>query len=193
MTRGRRTPAVLLALTPWPAAAHDAFGDLGPFYANLLHPLADPAQAVLLAGFAVLLARQPLESVRIGYAALAIAGTFTVLCALVLGVSPPSLLAVGLLATALGVCALPKWRTPRVAIVALGVAVAVLAGLGVERASGLRPGILTVLGAAIGLGVATLLLWASFDLLRRRIGEIACAVAGSWVAAIGIMTAVLPR
>jgi hypothetical protein len=41
--------------------------------------------------------------------------------------------------------------------------------------------------------VATLLLWASFDLLRRRIGEIACAVAGSWVAAIGIMTAVLPR
>ena len=30
--------------SPHVALAHDAFGDLGPFYGALLHPLADPAQ-----------------------------------------------------------------------------------------------------------------------------------------------------
>jgi hydrogenase/urease accessory protein HupE len=47
-------PAVIV---PSPALAHDAFGDLGPFYASFLHPLADPLQAVLLIGTARLSCR----------------------------------------------------------------------------------------------------------------------------------------
>ena len=43
-------------IVPAPALAHDAFGDLGPFYASLLHPLADPLQAALVIGTAAFLA-----------------------------------------------------------------------------------------------------------------------------------------
>ena len=65
--------------SPDVALAHDAFGDLGPFYGALLHPLADPAQGLILAGIAVVLARQPLATVRLAWLALALSGAVTVL------------------------------------------------------------------------------------------------------------------
>ncbi len=52
---------------------------------------------------------------------------------------------------------------------------------------------LVTLGGAVGLAAASLRLWSLFDAPRRRLGDIACRVAGSWIAAIGIMTAALPR
>ena len=89
--RRRAAPALAIGalLAPGPAAAHDAFGDLGPFYVNLLHPLADPAQGLLIAAVAVLLARQPLATVRPAYAALALAGAAAVLLAAFVTLDPP--------------------------------------------------------------------------------------------------------
>jgi hypothetical protein len=193
MTR-RLTPAVAgLMLLPGSASAHDAFGDLGPFYASLLHPLADPAQAVVLAGFAVLLARQELVTVRRGYAGFAVASAVAVPAAAWLALPGVELFAAGALATLLGLAVLLGQRLPGLAVVGLGLVAASLASLAFDAATGLRDGLLLVLGGTLGLATATLLLWSLFDLLRRRIGDIACAVAGSWVAAVGIMTMALPR
>ena len=55
--------ALGLSLAAGPARAHDAFGDLGPFYASLLHPLADPMQAALVIGTAAFLAGRALGTV----------------------------------------------------------------------------------------------------------------------------------
>lgn len=193
MTRRLALAAAGLGLLPGSAFAHDAFGDLGPFYASLLHPLADPAQAVLLVGFAVLLARQELVTVRRGYAGFAAAAMLAMPAAALLALPSVEHFAAGALATLLGLAVLFGQRLPGLAIVALGIVAACLASLAFDAASGLRDGLLLVLGGTLGLATATLLLWSLFDLLRRRIGDIACAVAGSWVAAIGIMTMALPR
>jgi hypothetical protein len=193
MTRRLALAAAGLGLLPGSAFAHDAFGDLGPFYASLLHPLADPAQAVLLVGFAVLLARQELVTVRRGYAGFAAAAMLAMPAAALLALPSVEHFAAGALATLLGLAVLFGQRLPGLAIVALGIIAACLSSLAFDAATGLRDGLLLVLGGTLGLATATLLLWSLFDLLRRRIGDIACAVAGSWVAAIGIMTLALPR
>jgi hypothetical protein len=189
-----RAPAALVVLvTARPAWAHDAFGDLGPFYANLLHPLADPSQAVVLTGFAVVLALQPLEIVRPGYALHAAVAAATVAALTVTTLPAPPAVAVGLAAAVLGLAAIAGRRLPATAVVVLGVAAAVVAGLAAERPDGLREAVLATFGAGLGLATASLLLWSLFDRLRRWLGDIACTVAGSWVAAIGVMTAALPR
>jgi hypothetical protein len=184
---------VALLLAPRPAGAHDAFGDLGPFYANLLHPLADPAQAVLLAGFAAVIALQPLETVRRGWALHAATAAVTVAALAI--VTPPttSVFLIGVVAGGLGLAALVGSRLPSAAVLAVGLIAAVLAGLAADRPEGPREALLVTLGGALGLAATSLLLWSLFDALRRRLGDIACQVAGSWIAAIGIMTAALPR
>jgi hypothetical protein len=182
---------VVLALAPGAAAAHDAFGDMGPFYANLLHPAADPAQGVVLAGAAAFLARQPIDTVRPAYAALALGGAAAALAA-IMGLAPTlSPLLVALLACVLGAGAvitpsLPGW----VASVLTGTA-GVAAGLALTGGPGLRDTTLGLLGGALGVALAPLLLWGVMDLAMRRIGPVAGAVIGSWVAAVGIMTAAL--
>lgn len=52
-------------IAPSSALAHDAFGNLGPFYASFLHPLADPLQAALLVGTAAFLVGRPIEVARV--------------------------------------------------------------------------------------------------------------------------------
>lgn len=179
-------------LLPGPAAAHDAFGDLGPFYANLLHPLADPAQGLLIAAVAILLARQPLASVRPAYAALALAGAGTVLLGAFVVLDPPSLRATGLLAAALGAAALlgASLRPLQATLVAAGIAIS--AGLAVDLPPEPRAAGLAAFGAMLGIALAALLVWGLIDEARRRVGPVAGAVAGSWVAAVGIMAAALP-
>jgi hypothetical protein len=189
----RVAAALALLFAARPATAHDAFGDLGPFYANLLHPLVDPSQAVVLAGFAAVLALQPLDVVRRGWALHAGAAVLTVAAVALVALPVAPALAVGLVAAGLGVAALVGPRLPPAVTLGLGVGAAVVAGLAAERSAGLRDALLTSVGAALGLAAVSLLLWSFFDFLRRRLGDIACRVAGSWVAAVGIMTAALPR
>jgi urease accessory protein len=182
----------LAALLPGTASAHAAFGDLGPFYATLLHPLADPSQGLILAATGVLLARQPLASVRPAWAALALAGTATVLLGAFTALPAPGIRFAAVAATALGLVALSGFTLGRWPTVAATTAAAVAAGLAIDLPPGLRAGGLAALGGAVGIALSSLLVWGLVDLLQRRLGRVAGAVAGSWIAAIGVMVAVLP-
>lgn len=177
------------ALLPGVAEAHDAFGDLGPFYAALLHPLADPAQGLVLAAVAVLLARQPLASVRPALAALALAGSLAVSIGALTAHAAPGLAATALAAALLGLLALTGISLGRWPTVALAAAVAVAAGLAIDLPPGLRAGGLAALGGALGIALGALLVWGLVDFLQRHYGRVAGAVASSWIAAVGVMAA----
>lgn len=184
-----RRPLIALtaALAPAPAFAHDAFGDLGPFYASLLHPMADPLQAALLVGTAAFLASRPLEDVRpalpvfFGAAVLSYA-----VLALGLGLSMPALLAsLAALLAGLAAMAPGRWisRWTAFAIVA---ATGAMTGLAPEAPPGptdLQP----VLGTILGIGAISTLAWFALESAGRRLTPIIPMVAGSWVAAVGIL------
>lgn len=193
MTRNPRIAACSGALiVPCPALAHDAFGDLGPFYANLLHPFADPAQGLLIVGAAVLLARQPLGSVRPAFAWLVLAGAVTVLISAFVPMGPPGIQITGMLAAALGLAALFGLTLGPVPATVVAIGIAVAAGLAIELPSGVRAAGLSAFGAILGIALAALLTWGLLDLAMRRLGRVAVAMAGSWVAAVGILSAALP-
>ena len=181
--------ATAATLLPGAAAAHEAFGNLGPFYAALLHPLADPAQGLLLAAVAVLLARQPLASVRPAWAALALAGCLAVPLGALSVHAAPDLAVTATAAALLGILALTGLGLGRWLTVAIAVAVAITAGLAIDLPPGLRAGGVAALGGALGIALAALLVWGLVDFLQRHLGRIAGAVAGSWVAAVGVMAA----
>jgi hypothetical protein len=190
--RARGAPAALAVAFARDAAAHDAFGDLGPFYASLLHPLADPAQGLLLSALAVLLARQSLDAVRPAYVALAVGGAAGVLLGAFMGVQAPGQRLAAVAALLLGLAAAAGLRLGPGVATAVAAASSIAAGLASDLAPGLRPGILAATGGALGIALGGLLAWGLIDLLQRRFGRVAGAVAGSWIAAVGLMTAALP-
>lgn len=179
--------AGLAAVSPDAVLAHDAFGDLGPFYGALLHPLADPAQGLILAGIAVLLARQSIASVRWAWIALAVVGALTMGLGLLIPFAGPELAVVALSAAGLGVLALTGLDLGRWPSIALSVGAAVLAGLAVDLPDGPRAAGLAAFGGAVGIALGALLVWGLVDSLQSRFGRVAGAVAGSWIAAVGTM------
>ena len=183
----RLSLALLLAAAPGPALAHDAFGDLGPFYASLLHPLADPMQAALLIGTAALLAGRSLATVRRALPVFVVAAALShVLLSWRLGVVPPSLVTAAAAVAVGGAATLPdRWTRPAAALL-LVAATGALVGLAPDRppATGaLQP----LLGTLLGIAALTTLAWAALDALARRVSGLAPAVAGSWVAAVGLL------
>jgi hypothetical protein len=183
---------LILVLVPWPALAHDAFGDLGPFYRGLLHPMADPAQGLLLAATAVLLARQPVDSVRKAFAVLLVCGLIAAALHLFIALPPLKTQVVGGLVAALGLLALAGFSLPVAMTALLAGGAAAVAGLSGDQIDGLRSGLLAAAGMAIGLPVIVLMLWWFLDVLQDRLGRVAGAVAASWVTAVGVMAAALP-
>jgi hypothetical protein len=181
-----KRPATILvaAIAPVPALAHEAFGDLGPFYASLLHPLADTLQGAVVVGAAAVLAARPLERARTGlplFLAAAAAAQF-VLAALP-DVAPPPL-AIAASAMAAGIAAvIPARWTRGGALVPLLAVTGFLAGLAPGAAAGLPEATGTLLGIAI---LATLG-WAVLETLAHRVSFLAPRVAGAWVAAVGLL------
>jgi hypothetical protein len=175
--------ALAAVVLPAPVAAHDAFGDLGPFYASFLHPLADPLQGALLVGTAAFLGGRPVETVRLALPVFLVAA---VLAQLLAGMAADRLVvAFGLVAIGSAAIVPMRW-TPLWLVLAV---VAVTGALG-----GLAPGPLPpdgapqlLAGGALGLAVSTTLAWSAVDTLSRRVSRIAPAVAGSWVAAVGLL------
>jgi hypothetical protein len=190
--RRLRTVAFLSGGLLWaaPALAHDAFGDLGPFYANLLHPLSDQLQGILIVGAAALLAAKGREAAQLGLPVF-VASAALALLATTLGLALPyPLLAVALAAALVGAAAtLPARLVPMGVVVLL----MVLAGGFVGAAFGppapgagtLRP----LSGALLGVAVPSLLCWGALDLLAGRLTPVVPAVIGSWVAASGVIVA----
>lgn len=184
--------ACLAVALPRAAQAHDAFGDLGPFYQGVLHPLVDPSQGLVLAAVAVLLARQPLAPARTAFAVLACAALAASVLHPLLSFPPLSAQLAGVLGLAAGLAALSGLTLPVILLAAFGAGVALLAAMAGDTPSGLRATALTAGGTALGITLFVLLLWGVVDLLQSRLGRVAGAVAGSWIAAIGLMVAVLP-
>jgi hypothetical protein len=179
--------ALGLSLAAGPARAHDAFGDLGPFYASLLHPLADPMQAALVIGTAAFLAGRALGTVRLALPVFAATAALAhLLLSWRLGVLPPPLL-VAVAAVAVGGAAtLPDRWTRDPAGLVLVAATGVLVGLAPDRppAQGaLQP----ILGTVLGVAILATIAWAALDAAARRLSPLAPAVAGSWVAAVGLL------
>lgn len=190
----RCAAALVILPTSGAAQAHDAFGDLGPFYGGLLHPLVDPVQGVLLAAMAVLLARQPPRRVRVAFLVL-LAGVVLAQVVLAAAAQPlPSLgpQVVGPIVVVLGLLALSGLALPASVIVLLAGGLAGLVGLAGDVPEGLRAALLAAGGSVLGVVLFVLLAWSSIDLLQARLGRIAGAVAGSWIVAIGIMATALP-
>lgn len=177
----------VVAGSPDVALAHDAFGDLGPFYGALLHPLADPAQGLVVAGIAVVLARQQLATVRWAWLALALAAT--VLSGAWVELAGPGPGVASLAGVVLGLVALSGRDLGRWLSIGLAVLAGIVAGLAIDLPTGARAASLGAFGGAVGIALAALLVWGLVDGLQHRFGRVAGAVAASWVAAVGTMAA----
>jgi hypothetical protein len=170
-----------------PAHAHDAFGDLGPFYANFLHPLADPLQAAITVGTAALLAGRSLAITRVALPIFAGAATVAA-CVLVFAtLNAASSMFGALAAVCVGIAAMVpgKWTPPAVTLV-------LVAAAGIL--TGLAPGVPDdrqvfqfILGTALGIAVFSTLAWSALEYGSRRYASVIAQVVGSWVAAIGIL------
>ncbi len=184
--------ALLLAACPVPAAAHDAFGDLGPFYASLLHPLVDPVQGLLLVAVALLLARQPLGVVRPAYAALAGGGFAVLLVAAFADLPSPRPVVLLVVAVLVALAVLVRPQPGPVMASVFAALLAGLAALSFDPVLGARTAMLATLGGAMSIAVLTLFVWGAGDWADRRLSPYATSVAASWVAAIALLAAVVP-
>ncbi|MEM7074615.1 MAG: HupE/UreJ family protein [Pseudomonadota bacterium] len=188
----RRTRlALAVCLIPAQARAHDAFGDLGPFYESFLHPLADPLQAALLIGMTSLLARQSLRLVQ--YALPLFCGAALVshlaLNWYLGAVAPTTVLAWG--AVVCGASAVVPLRTiPRILVLGVVIAAGICVGAAPGSASAGSVWQL-LLGTVSGIAVFAILSWTALDTLSRHVSPVAPSVAGAWVVAIGLMAAAL--
>jgi hypothetical protein len=188
MTARRNAAAALAAVAPAPASSHDAFGDLGPFYASLLHPLADPLQAALLVGAAAFLASGPVSLARVALPVFAGAATLAVF-ALAAGApvaAAPALAAVAALGIGLAAM-LPAAWVPLPAALALVALAGALIGLspGATAAASLPH----ALGTVVGVAALAALAWFGLETAGRRVTPLVPRVVGSWVAAVGILVA----
>jgi hypothetical protein len=187
----RKSAIILLAAVPSPLAAHEAFGDLGPFYQGLLHPFADPAQGLVLAAVAVCLARQPVSTMRVAYLALVLAGVAGLLLANLSVMPVPTLRVLTLAALAFAALTFLPRQPGRVVISLISLVAGLLAALSVAG-GGAAGDILSFLGAAAGIAVIPLFLWGAADAANRRVFPHASLVAASWIGTVALLAAVVP-
>ncbi len=179
--------ALIAVLAPGPALAHEAFGDLGPFYQGLLHPLADPLQVAMIIGTAAFLARRPEGEVGVWlpFVVVCVAASHVILAWLFGLEVPPFVAAAG--ALAVGVATLfQSRRVPGWIWFPLLLAVGALIGV----APGTPPpesAVLSATATVVGVGVLLLLAWLAFDTLARWLHWAIPVAAGSWVAAAGFI------
>ena len=176
-----------LAALPTPTLAHDAFGDLGPFYANLLHPMADPMQAALGLGTAAFLAGRSLNTVRLALPVFVASAALSYLfLGWRFGVTAAPIMA-SAVAIAVGAAAmLPERWTPVAAALVLVTGTGAFVGLSPDQP---MPSDLAqaILGTLLGIAAFILIAWAMFDATARHVSRLAPAIDGSWVAAVGLL------
>lgn len=161
------------------------------------------AASALIIGLAALLAWRPplvIAAVVVGFFAIfhghahgtempEVASPLAHAAGFVIGTGLLRLAGIALAAAVLGLAALAGRDLGRLPTVAIAAAGAVAAGLAIDLPPGQRAGALAALGGALGIALTGLLVWGLVDLLQRRLGRVAGAVAGSWIAAVGIKAA----
>lgn len=173
------------------ANAHLVSTELGPFYDGAAHPLVTPEDLLVILALAALAALRGAEGGRRALLGLCTAWTVATAVAFAwTGIATVPPLVVASLLVALGIaCALKRAPAPPL-LLALGVAIGILHGLENGAAARAADGIwLSTLGIATGVSVLAILATALGVHLERRGAVIVLRVAGSWVAAIGLLFA----
>jgi urease accessory protein len=190
MTRviGRAGLAAALMAAPSLAQAHLVNSGLGPFYDGALHLLLSPADMLGLVAATLLAGLHGERASRLVVLVLPVAWFLAGLA----GLQLPTLLEIpwlGVLSFALlGVMVALDPKLPAEAVALLAGLLGALNGLlnGSALAS-VGAGWTAVLGIAVTAGVISLVLSARVVSLRAAWTRIAVRVAGSWVAAVGIL------
>jgi urease accessory protein len=191
MTRpGLRWPTMLVSLTAAPAQAHLVNSGIGPFYDGALHLLMSPADLLGIVALALLAGLRGVQAGRLAVLILPVAWGLGGIVGLSVPayVELPGLSALSFLLLGVLVAINPSRLAP--------MAVAVLAALfgalhGLLNGSALAAtdaGLTPLAGIVATAFVAALLLAAFVATLHREPARIAVRVAGSWVAAVGILT-----
>lgn len=176
--------AIACSAFPWPVAAHDAFGDLGPFYAHLLHPLAAPLQGLLIICAMALLVSAGARTARTGLPAF-LAGAILGACALSLAHAPPQPTAhLAIASAALGVAALARCSLSIQSVVTCTFLTGLLVGAAADPPAADGDLARPLAGTLAGILLMSLLAWSAIDALRSRLpltasltGIVAAAVA----------------
>jgi hydrogenase/urease accessory protein HupE len=181
---------MLVSLTAAPAQAHLVNSGIGPFYDGALHLLMSPADLLGIVALALLAGLRGVQSGRLAVLILPVAWGLGGIVGLSVPayVELPGLSALSFLLLGVLVAINPSRLAP--------MAVAVLAALfgalhGLLNGSALAAtdaGLTPLAGIVATAFVAALLLAAFVATLHREPARIAVRVAGSWVAAVGILT-----
>lgn len=176
----------LLAL-PGAAQAHLVTSGLGPFYDGALHLLLSPADLLGLLAMALLAGLRGTRSGRLVVMALPAAWLLGGLVGL--GLPVPNLTWLGVASfLVLGLLVAADVKLHPIAVASLATAYGALHGLlnGAALAS-IGAGPATLLGIALTVLVLVLLTTAAVVPLRALWARVAVRVAGSWVAAVGML------
>jgi hypothetical protein len=178
---------MLLGGSTTPALAHSPIMGIGGVFGGVIHALLIPEHGLGLLALSLVLGRQHQAARRAGLLIFAAALTCGLLAAALTG---EEMLAADILLVATGILGLlvaAAWMPPFLAL-----PLAALAGLtlgmdskpdGVSAAEAIR----MLIGSGIGAVLALAIVAEGSVYLRGNISLIAARVAGSWIAAIGIM------
>ncbi len=180
-----------------PADAHIVSSRLGDFFTGALHPLTDPADIMLWIGLALLAGCAGARSAR--WLVLAVpVGLVSGFVLSLTGVQLPGVLTTAMLVM-LGAIAVVAWVPTAGGLVMLALVSGIVRGI--ANAGGVAPDTDVALYATglagVGYAAITLAMALSVRLLgpEARLAapwrQVAVRVAGSWIAAIGLMTAAL--
>lgn len=171
------------------ARAHLVSTELGPFYDGAVHALVSPEDLLTILGLAIVAAHAGREAARRLLVALTVAWGAGIVAGYSLLSGPwdvPAATAVTVMA--LGVVALLKVRVPARALAGVGAFVGFARGLvngsAVHAADGRW---LPVIGVMAGVLLLTVILIGGSTRIGRGRSAVVLRVAGSWVAAIGLL------
>jgi hypothetical protein len=185
----RGSPAIL-ALIAAPAHAHLVNSGLGPFYDGALHLLLSPADLLGLVALALLAGLRGTRAGRLVVLSLPAAWLIggVIGLNLALFIELPRLSALSFLLLGVLVALDPKWL-PASGIAVLAALFGVLHGLlNGSALAATGAGLVGLAGIVATALVSVLLIAALVASLRQVTARIVVRVAGSWVAAIGILT-----
>ena len=174
-------PIAAFLWATWPALAHDAFGNVAPFWSGALHILVSPlSMATLLATGAVLATIKYATAERCGLMVMASAGLVALTGDTLSAFAPVGAIAAGLIA-ATGFK--PEGLPLQVLCILAGSSIAAAASVD-------KPDLLTSAGVILIVFAALLGALLVFEALEQKL-PLARRVIGAWVAAIGLLLAAL--
>ncbi len=183
-----RAAALPLAAVPVAVEAHLVSTGVGPFYDGAAHFLVSPEELLLVLAVALLAGlrgpgygRRVIAVLPAAWLAGASLGWASP------GVAPPQLVGVALL-IAPGVLVALDRQLPLWTVVAVAALLGVLAGLGNGAAMAAAGGWRAVLGATTMAFIAATFAAAVVVALRAPWARVAARVAGSWIAALGLLS-----